>query len=205
MAAPAASAVLVVMVMLVVVAMMIMMAMSMGMGLCMGVGMSVSMAVMMVMTMVVVAVMGAALGPEGTLHRRGDAVLAAHQLGPHRIVLHIEGVARNLGEAMLASEMPGEPHQPERVLGPHLQEPLRRGLHLNEGSILETQGIAIVDGGFHVEIEQDLGPALSGQPCLTAVAGRMVERDRVDDAVGFHGGLADDGGDAGHGFVSARE
>jgi hypothetical protein len=30
----------------------------------------------------------------------------------------------------------------------------------------------------------------------------MVERDDVDDAVGLHGGLADDGGDAGHGTVS---
>jgi hypothetical protein len=30
----------------------------------------------------------------------------------------------------------------------------------------------------------------------------VVEGDGVDDAVGLHGGLADDGGDAGHGFVS---
>jgi hypothetical protein len=30
----------------------------------------------------------------------------------------------------------------------------------------------------------------------------MVEGNRGDDAVGLHGRLADDGGDAGHGFVS---
>jgi hypothetical protein len=31
----------------------------------------------------------------------------------------------------------------------------------------------------------------------------MIEGHRVDDTVGLHGRLADDGGDAGHGFVSS--
>jgi hypothetical protein len=32
----------------------------------------------------------------------------------------------------------------------------------------------------------------------------MIEGDRIDHAVGLDGGLADDGGDAGHDFVSWR-
>jgi hypothetical protein len=32
----------------------------------------------------------------------------------------------------------------------------------------------------------------------------VIESDRVDHTVGLYGGLADDGGDAGHGFVSVK-
>jgi hypothetical protein len=204
MAAPAVMTMLVMMAVL-----MIVMRMSFGMSVRMGVSVLMVAVVMMVvavmMPVVVVAVMGAALGPEGAFHRGGDAALSAHQLGHGRIVLHVDGVVRDLDEAMLAAEMPGEAHEAQGVLGPHLQQALGSGLHLDEPPILEPQGVAIVDGGIHIEIEHDLGPALPCQPRLTAVARRVVERDRVDDAVGFHGGLADDGGDAGHGFVSGQE
>jgi hypothetical protein len=40
---------------------------------------------------------------------------------------------------------------------------------------------------------------------MAAVAGFMVEGNRIDDTIGLHGGLADDGGDAGHGLVSAKD
>jgi hypothetical protein len=206
MAAPAARTMLM-MIMMVVVFVVSMIVMLMRVGLGMGVSMGVSMTMMVVMSvvmmpMVVVAVMGAALWSERALHRGGDAALTAHQFRHRRIVLHVDRIAGNLDEAMLAAEMPGQPHEAQRVLGPHLQQALGRGLDLDETPVLEPQGIAVVDGRFHVEIEQDFGPALARQPRLTAVAGRVIERDRIDHAVGFHGGLADDGGDAGHGFVS---
>jgi hypothetical protein len=38
---------------------------------------------------------------------------------------------------------------------------------------------------------------------MAAIPRAMVEGHRVDDTVGLHGRLADDGGDAGHGFVSS--
>ena len=81
----------------------------------------------------------------------------------------------------------------------HLQQRLGGRLDLDERAILEPKGVAVVDGGLHVEIEMDSVPRLALQMRVAAVAGRMVERDGVDDAVGLHGGLADDGGDAGHG------
>ena len=82
---------------------------------------------------------------------------------------------------------------------PHLQQRFGRRLHLDELAILEPKGVAVVDGGLHVEIEMDLGAAPRPEHAVAPVARRMVERERVDDAVGLHGGLADDGGDAGHG------
>jgi hypothetical protein len=202
--------VMMVVIMLVVMGMivpMVMMLVAVGMSVAMALTMAVavSMAMMMVvMPMVVVADMGAALRLEGTLDGCRRAALPAHQFRHCRVVLDIECVRRDLDQAMATAEMPGEPREAQGVLGLHLQQSLGRRLHLDELSILKPQGIAVVDGGFHIEIEQDLGPALGPQPPLAAVAGLVIEGDRVDDAVGLHGGLADDGGDAGHGLISVN-
>jgi hypothetical protein len=179
--------------------------MLMGMSMALTVAVGVAMAVtMMVMPMIVVAVMGAALRPEWALDRGCRAALPAHQLGHGRVVLHIEGVGRDLHQAMLTAEVPGEAREAQGVLGFYLQQELGRRLHLDEAAILQPQGVAVVDGGVHVEIEEDLGAALPLEPRLAAVARLVIESDRVDHTVGLYGGLADDGGDAGHGFVSVK-
>ena len=212
MAAPAIMAVLVMMmVMLAAMVRMLMvvvrMAMLIAVGVSVAVGVAFAMAVAMVMMVVVMPVvviadMGAALRLEGALDRGCGAALPSHQLGHGRAVLHIEGIARDLDQAMAAAEMPGETGEAQGILGLHFQQGLGGSLHLDEPAVLEPQGIAVVDRGFHVEIELNLGAALGLQPAVAAGAGLMVERDDVDDAVGLHGGLADDGGDAGHGTVS---
>jgi hypothetical protein len=190
-AASAAMARLVMMIMIVLVTMRVIVAV-----------MTVSMGVTMMMVRVVmIADMGAALRLEGALHRSHSAALPTRKFRQGRIVLDVEGVIRNLGKAMVAAEMPGETRKAERVLGPDLQELLGSRLHLHKASILEPEGVAVVDGGLHVEIEQDLGPAFPLQRSLPAVPGLMIEDHRIDDTVGLHGGLTDDGGDAGHGFA----
>ena len=203
----AAGAVLVMMVIMLVsmavivaVGMPMVMAVHMGMRVAVALAMAVSMAMMV--SVVVVADMGAALRPEGALHGGYGAALPACQLRQRRIALDVEGIIRHLDEAVIAAEMPGEAHEAQGVLGLHLEQGLRLGLHLHQLPVLEPQGIAVVDGGFHVEIEMDLGAALGPQGTMATVPRRVVEGDGVDDAVGLHGGLADDGGDAGHGFVS---
>jgi hypothetical protein len=162
----------------------------------------VIMAMMMIVPMVVIADMSAALRPEGTFHRGGGAALPAGQFGERRVVLDVERLARDFDQTVMAAEMPGEPHQAKRVLGLHLQEPLRCGLHLHQIAVFQPQGVAVVEGGLHVEVEQDLGAALAFQGSLAAVPRLVIQGHRVDDTVGLHGGLADDGGNAGHGFVS---
>jgi len=208
-AASAARTVLVVMRM--VMAMMVMivfvlmrMTMGMSMALAMAVGMAMMIVMMMVMPVVVIADMGTALRLERALDGGRRAALPAHELGDRRVVLHVESVGRDLHQTMLAAEVPGKAGQAQGILGPDLEKRLGRRLHLNEPAVLEPQGIAVVDSGFHVEIDQDLGPALGSQGSLTAVACLVIEGDRIDDAVGLHGGLADDGGDAGHGLVSVN-
>ena len=157
-----------------------------------------------VMMVVVVADMGAALRLEGTLHRSDGAALAARQLREGRIVLDVQGVARDLGKPVVGAEVPGKAHEAQGVLSAHLQQGLGLRLHLDEAAVLQAQGVAVVDGGLHVEIEKDLGAALGRQLGLPAAPRLMIEGHRVDDTVGLHGGLADDGGDAGHGFVSGE-
>ena len=142
MAAPAIMAVLVVMmVMLVAMVRMLMvvvrMAVLIAVGVSVAVGVAFAMAVAMVMMMVVmpvvvVAGMGAALRLEGTLDRGCGAALPSHQLGHGRAVLHIEGIARDLDEAMAAAEMPGEAREAQGVLRPHLEQGLGGRLHLDK-------------------------------------------------------------------------
>ncbi len=212
MVAASATGAVLVMIMLVLMRMLMMAmvvmrmgVMLMGMSMALTVAVGVAMAVtMMVMPMIVVAVMGAALRPEWALDRGCRAALPAHQLGHGRVVLHIEGVGRDLHQAMLTAEVPGEAREAQGVLGFYLQQGLGRRLHLDEAAILQPQGVAVVDGGVHVEIEEDLGAALPLEPRLAAVARLVIESDRVDHTVGLDGGLADNGGDAGHGFVSVK-
>jgi hypothetical protein len=180
---------------------MMLMAVRMSLAVAMALAVAVAVTVMMVvMLMIVVADMGAALRLEGPLDGSCRTALPAHEFGDSRVVLDVEGVCRDFDQAMAAAEMPGEAREAQGILGPHLQQRLGRRPDLDELAVLEPQGIAVVDGGFHIEIEQDVGPALGPQRPLTAAAGLVVEGDRGDDTVRLHGGLADDGGDAGHGL-----
>jgi hypothetical protein len=215
-AASAARAMLVVMRMIMVMVIMLVlmrlivgmpmvMAVRVGVAVAVALAMAVRMAMMVMMPMIVIAHMGAALRPEGALHRGHGAALAARQLSQRRIILDVESIIRHLGETVIAAQMPGEAHEAQGILRLHLQQGLGRRPHLDKLPILEPQGVAVVDGGLHVEIEMDLGPALACQRPMAAVPRRVVEGDGVDDALGLHGGLADDGGDAGHGLVSVCE
>lgn len=197
----AASMAVLVMMLMIVVLIMLVVVMLMRVAMSMVMMMPVT---VMVMVMIVIADMRAALRLEGTLHRRHRAALPAREFRESRIVLDIESVVCDLGEAVVRAQMPGKTHEAQRVLRLHLQQALGLRLHLNEAAIFQAQGIAVVDGGFHVEIEQDLRAALTLQRRLPAFSRLMVEGHRVDDTVGLHGRLADDGGDAGHGFISGE-
>jgi hypothetical protein len=141
---------------------------------------------------------------EAALHGDGGAALAARQLGKGGIVFDIESVAGKFSKAVLAAEVPRETHEAQRVLGPHLQQLFGRSLHLDERSILQPEGVTVIDHGRHVQIQMDLGAGLSGQMRMALAPRRMIEGDRIDHAIGLHGGLADDGGDAGHGVSRAN-
>jgi len=153
--------VLVTMVMLVAVMLMIMMLMAVMMAM-------VVIVVVMAVTMVVVAaaaivamvvMMHLRLRLERALDRRHGTALPAHELSDGGDVDDVERIGRHLGRNMVAAEMPGEAHQPQRVLGANFQQVLQGSLDLNEAAILEFQSIAIVEHCGLVEIDRELEPA----------------------------------------------
>ncbi len=189
-------AVRVLMAMLVVVAMVMVMMMVIVTVVIMPAAAGVIMGVIVAVSMVVVV--GAALGLEGALHRRHRTALPAHHLGQDVVVLDVDRVGGDLGRGMAVADMPGDAHQPQRVLGADLQQALRCGLDLDKAPVLQLHGVAISQHRGLVEIEQDIEPAIGLEGKATAIAIVMVEGERVDDALGPDGGLANDGGGAKH-------
>ena len=81
---------------------------------------------------------------------------------------------------------------------------LRRGLDRDEAPVLEPHGVAVVERRRLVEVEQEVEPALAFQRDAAPVPALMIEGDGVGDALGLHGGFADDGGGAEHSSFSLR-
>jgi hypothetical protein len=155
---------------------------------------------MMRMAVVVAAVglVGAALGAERAPDGRRRAALAADHLGQDVVVLDPDRVGADLGRRVPVADVPGDPHQPQRILGPDLEERLGRRLHLHEAPVLEPHCIAVGKRRRLIEVEEEVEPALPFQRHAAPVPALMIEDDRVGDPVGLHGGLADDGGGAEH-------
>lgn len=170
----------------------------MGMAVVMVVAAAAGIAMRMVMPGMVM-VIGAALGLEGALDRRHRAALATDHLGEDVILLDIDRIGGDLSGGVAVADMPGDAHQPQRVLGADFDQALRRGLDLDEAAVFQLHGIAIGQHGRLVEIEQDVEPAIALERDAAAVAVLVVERQRLDDLVGTDGRLADDGGGAQHG------
>jgi len=135
---------------------------------------------------------------EGALDLGHRAALPAHQLGQGRIAGNIERVGGHFGRDVMAAEMPGEAHQPQRVLGPDLQQAFRRGLDLDQAAILELQRIAVVQRRRLAEGDREF--QASGRRHGHAVDGAvaMAEAERIDDALGPDSSLAKNGGGAKH-------
>ncbi len=173
--------------------------------------MAVVMAMMtvMVMTMVVMIVPAAAIVAMGVvmdfrlrleraLDHRHRAALPAHQLAKGCIIRNVESLSRHLGRDMMAAEMPGEAHQPQRVLGADFQQAFRRGLDLDQRAVFELQGIAIVQHRRLVERDREFQPARGANAHAVDRAIAVAQRQRIDDALGLDGGLAENGGGAKH-------
>lgn len=137
-------------------------------------------------------------GAERALERRGGAALAADQLRHHRVVEDVERLGRHLGLHVVATELPGEAGQADRVLGRDREQGLRGGEDAHQAAILQAHRVAILERRRPVEIEPEGEAALRRQLGAAAGTGGVVEGDLVGDGVGAHGGFADDGGGALH-------
>jgi hypothetical protein len=158
---------------------------------------SMAVAVMRVIVDAIVVV-GTALGLERSAYRGCRAALPAHHLGEHGIVLDVESLRGHLGGRMPIADMVGGPEKAQRVLGPHFQQRLRRGLDLDKAAVLELQCIPVVQRRRPVEINQEFDTPVARQRETAAIAALMVESHGVDHAIGPHGGSSDDAGGAEH-------
>jgi hypothetical protein len=157
---------------------------------------------MAVVVMAAIVLVGAALGLERARHRRRGAALAAHHFGEHVVVFDIDRVRRHLGGRMPVADVPDDPQESRRVFGPNFKQVLRRSLDLHKPPIFELHGVAIVEGGRLIEIEQEIEAALAFQGDAAAVAALVVEGHAVRYALGLHGRLADNSGGAEHGRIT---
>lgn len=148
---------------------------------------------------VIAALVGALLWAEGAGHFGRGRAEAAHHLQQHVVVADIERVLADLRGDMAVADMPGDLHQPQRVVGRDLDEALGGGLDLHEAPVLQLHRVAVVENGRAVEVEEEGEAALGGQRDAPAVARFVVEGQRVGDPLGLHGGAAEDGGGAEHG------
>jgi len=170
--------------------------------------------VMVVITVMVVAVMAvsvpmvavvvAAVVRDGArLERPHDrarrAALAAHKLGERRVVLNVEGIRRDLGGGVPAPDAVGGAQQPQRVLGPYLQQPLRGGLHAEETAVVQRQSVAVVQHRLSFELDHDLKAVLAREGSTPKRASFVVEGHCVGNSFGLDGRSANEGGSAKHG------
>jgi hypothetical protein len=166
--------------------------------------MGVPMVAMIVVAMVVPAgavVVGLALGPEGAGHGSRGAALATDEFRRGGGSRHVEHIGTDLGRHVVAAELPGKPHQPRRILRPHLEERLAGGPDLDQPAILETQGIAILEGRGLGQREVEAEATLGGQVRMALSTAGMIEGDGIDDPLRANRGLPDDRSGAQHDFL----
>lgn len=181
--------------------------MGMSLGMCVSVRMSVVVVPVVIVPVVAVSVatlVGAALGPERAHDLASARAEAPDHLKQHVVVADIDRVLVDLGRDVPVADMPGDLRQPDRIAGRHLDQPLRRGLDLDEPAVFELHGIAVIQNRGAVQIEQEFEPAFRNQGDAAAMARLMVEREGVGDAVGLHGGAAENGSGADHQGLSGE-
>ena len=170
--------------------------MIMGMIMAMVVGMTVAMTVTMAVVMVVV-VMPRGVAPgfrgEGARHRLGKARKRPHHLDQLRILQHVQSLCGRLDGDVPLAEMPGDAHQPHRISA-DLQKLLRRRHDAHQLAVGQRQGIAIGETGALLELDAQFRSRCRGGVDVVGGALRMVERNRVDDALLLHGRAAEDSG-----------
>ncbi|SEG68039.1 hypothetical protein SAMN04488115_10915 [Bosea lathyri] len=163
-----------------------------------GVSVAVGVAGVVASVMVVAMIIGAALGLERARDRIHRAALPSDHLRQDMVVLDIDRVGRDFRWRVAVADMPGDAHQPQRILGPDFEQALRSRLDQHQPTILQLHGVAIPERGRLVEVEQDIEAAIAFQRQATAIAVLMVERQRLDDLVRPDRSLANDGGGTQH-------
>ena len=183
-------------------------------------GMSVSMsmvAMAMIMRVVVTVIMrmpvrtmgmamviiSAALGLEGARDNGCCAAKPTDHFREHMIIFEIERIRRQFTWRMAIADMPSGFEKAQRIFGPHLQQSLRCRFNENQTSILELNGVAIVQNGRFVEIEQKFEPLFTAQRNAAAMPALVIKAHGIDNFISLYGCFANEccsGEHRGHAF-----
>lgn len=139
-----------------------------------------------------------ALRLEGAGDRRRGTALATGQFRHRRILRDVEHVRPDLGRHVVAAELPGEAQEPGRVLRPDFEERFGGGSHRDEATVVEAQGVPVLEAGVLLQGEREAQARLGGESMLRRLARGMIEDHGVDHGVRADRRLADDGCGAQH-------
>ena len=93
---------------------------------------------------------------------------------------------------MPIADMPGGFEKAQRIFGPHLKQGLRCRFDENQTSILELYGVAIIEHGRFVEIEQKFEPLFTAQSNAAAMPTLVIKAHGIDNFIGFDGCFANE-------------
>jgi hypothetical protein len=160
--------------------------------------MMVMVAMMVAMVMPAIMVIGPAFGLEGPQDGLCHAALAPHHFRQDMVLFDIERIGSDFGWCVTVADMPGDAHQPERILRADLEQRLGCRYDTHQRAVLQLECIAVIQRAGFLEIEQEFGPGFTFEGNAAALAPLVIERNAVNDLVRLHGGFADDGGGAQH-------
>lgn len=107
--------------------------------------------------------MGGGISAALGIERRLDLDDAGAEPGHHRlddvIAANAQTLRHDLGRQMAIAEMPGDPHQMERIGAADFDQRFRGGDHFDQAAVLQHQRIPTPQGDGVLQIEQEFQPA----------------------------------------------
>ena len=160
--------------------------------------MVVAMGMTVVGVTVAMAFIGTAFGLERPRNARNGTAQSTHHLGQDVVIFDVDRLGGDLGRRMAIADVPSDLGEPVGRLGADLEKGLRSRDDADQSAVFELERVAALRRGRLLQVEQKLRSLLACESHATAMAPLVVERDGIDDLVGFHGKLSDDGGGADH-------
>jgi len=105
---------------------------------------------------------GAALGIERRLDLDDAGTKPGHHRLDHMIAADAQALRHDLGRQMAVAEMPGDPHQMERVGATDFDQRLGSGDHLDQAAVLQHQRVTAAECYGIFQVEQEFQPARAG-------------------------------------------
>jgi hypothetical protein len=137
-------------------------------------------------------VIGTTLGLEGARYNGRCAPKAADHFSQHMIIFEIERVRSQFTRRMPIANMPGGFEKAQRVFGTHFKQGLRGRFDENQISIFKFHGIAIIQHGRFVKIEQKFESLFTAQRDAPAMPAFMIKAYRIDDFISLDGCFANE-------------